>query len=425
MSWKASAWAKEQRLGSPSAKSILMCLADYADPDGVIKGWASQSELSASAEVSERTAREWLQRLEEWGLVERRRQQRPNGARAADWIVLRLDRTVTDGSERCRTLKNSDGEESLPADSAGRTYRQPDADPTGNQAHPTGNQFRAYKDNPPIEPPLPSQSARAGAREREGDSGEEVDRSDVPGTAPFEKRVMRFCNGRGYVAGPWKDWDTSSPGWIAKQFAKLTSEERAEAERWRDAYLVDIAGRGKEPVVVGNFLSGKLWTGLDPALLDRIEKRRTAQLAPEDRPQPDGWAKCLGPIGMAWLFGQLLAGPADPARTTGAILIRADLVAAWPTVADFAMRQRGRGGAIFGNRWHERRELMEAAPKGSAVWEAWRAEFDARRWPWLPVFDELDVLWAPKGGPAALDAFDAAIRNEAKDHDGGGREAAE
>lgn len=65
MSWKASAWAKEQRLGSPSAKSILMCLADYADPNGLIKGWASQADLAEAAEVSERTAREWLQRLED------------------------------------------------------------------------------------------------------------------------------------------------------------------------------------------------------------------------------------------------------------------------------------------------------------------------------------------------------------------------
>ena len=42
---------------------------------------------------------------------------------------------------------------------------------------------------------------------------------DRPQRAAFQKRVMRFCNGRGFAAGAWTDWDTSSPEWIARQFA--------------------------------------------------------------------------------------------------------------------------------------------------------------------------------------------------------------
>lgn len=441
MSWKASAWAKDQRLGSPSAKSILMCLADYADPDGRIKGWASQSELAAAAEVSERTAREWLQRLEDWGLVERQRQQRPSGARAADHIVLRLDRSVTDGAERCRREK--DGEETtdveathreathleaphleatgLPAEIAGRSNRQPDAEPTGNEAQPTGNQFRAYKDNPPLEPPLPSQQERAEAREREGDEGQ--GREDDPGSADFQKRVMRLCNGRGFVAGPWKDWDTSSPGWIAGQFAKLAPAERAEAERWRDAYLLDIAARGKGPVSIGVFLRDRLWTGLDTAILDRAQRQRSQQLTPEDRAQPDGWAKCLGPVGMAFLVCKLLEGPADATKAAQPLLTDQALREAWPAVWWWRASQRQKSGAVFGPKFQALKDAMEAVPQGSAVLEAWRRDFDARAWPWQNVFDGLDAVWLPRGGPGGLDAFEAALRGS--DHDDGRRDAAE
>ncbi|MBX3751928.1 MAG: helix-turn-helix domain-containing protein, partial [Opitutaceae bacterium] len=109
MSWKASAWAKEQRLGSPAAKSILMCLADSADAD-TAACWPSQARLAEDAEVSERTAREWLQRLEEWGLIERQRRNRASGARASDMIVLKLDLRITDGAERCRAIKENGDE---------------------------------------------------------------------------------------------------------------------------------------------------------------------------------------------------------------------------------------------------------------------------------------------------------------------------
>jgi hypothetical protein len=101
LSWKASAWAKEQRLGSPAAKSILLCLGDYAEPEKA-SCWPSQEQLASDAEVSERTARDWLQRLEDWGLIERQRRTGAKGARANDLIVLKLDRKVLDGAERMR-----------------------------------------------------------------------------------------------------------------------------------------------------------------------------------------------------------------------------------------------------------------------------------------------------------------------------------
>lgn len=151
MSWKASAWAKSQRLGSPAAKGILLCLADYADPEKS-ECWPSQQQLADDAEVSERTVRDWLQRLESWGLICRKRRARTSGARSSDLIVLCLGTVVTDGADRivaekeASTTGDSDLLEGLPAETAGRAYRQPAAEPTGNHC-------RAYKEEPSIEPP--------------------------------------------------------------------------------------------------------------------------------------------------------------------------------------------------------------------------------------------------------------------------------
>lgn len=99
MSRRALAWAKEQRLGSPIGKAILMCLAGCADPK-TAELVLSRSQLMADAEVSERSLRYWLPRLEQWGLI-----ARPDGVASAarDSITLRLDARVLDGAERLDT----------------------------------------------------------------------------------------------------------------------------------------------------------------------------------------------------------------------------------------------------------------------------------------------------------------------------------
>ena len=239
---------------------------------------------------------------------------------------------------------------------------------------------------------------------------------DTPGTAAFQKRVMRFCSGRGFIAGPWPDWDANaSPEWIARRFAALTSEERLEAERWRDPYLLDIAARKKVPIVVGNFFKGKAWTGLDPAILDRVEKLRQGKLAPDERAKPDGWAACLGPVGMARLFATLLAGPADAAAARGPLLTDPLLRAAWPQVFEWQALLRMKGGVVFGPRWHALKAVMEPVPQGTAGLADWKAAFAERGWPWLAAFDRAEVVYCPKGGPAqGLGAFERALR-EASD----------
>jgi len=414
MSWKASAWAKEQRLGSPSAKSILMCLADYADPDGRIKGWASQADLSASAEVSERTAREWLQRLEDWGLLERHHQQKANGARAADWIVLRLDRAVTDGAERCRALKEGEDSEILPANSAGRTNRQPDADPTGNEAHPTGNQFRAYKEEPPLEPPLPSHQERADAREREAD-----ERKKAEGAYWRMVRVWPQLNGLPKDKG-------------IKAFLALSPEDRQAAERRFPGWLDLLKAQHKDHVPTPSTYFGK-------RLFDDVADPAEAQ------PEPV-LAKPFGKAFGAFRMAKLLEGrePGAPIPALSATMRRA----VEQGVADEAALMRdmvrrygfravnGLHAAAADGRsvtlppgWDALGELTEAVRVGSERWEAWRALHDERGWPWLPDVGRVEWVYFPKGGPDGLVAFEHAVSvakaGIVKGRDDDGREAAE
>jgi hypothetical protein len=139
MSWRACAWAKDQRLGSPVGKSILLCVSEYADPE-TAQCFPSQARLAADAEVSDRTVRDWLARLERWGLISRERRTVASGARNSDMIIVHLDVNVTDGADRIeaesaeRKSQEADRhgdddvieepELALTENASGRTYRK-------------------------------------------------------------------------------------------------------------------------------------------------------------------------------------------------------------------------------------------------------------------------------------------------------------
>lgn len=88
MSIQAVAWAIDQKTGSAAGKVVLICLANYADEDG--QCWPSQKTIAEETELSERSVREWLQKLEDAGLLTRKSRRRDDGYRAADLICLAL-----------------------------------------------------------------------------------------------------------------------------------------------------------------------------------------------------------------------------------------------------------------------------------------------------------------------------------------------
>lgn len=411
MSWKASAWAKEQRLGSPAAKSILLCLADYADAERA-ECWPSQAQLAADAEVSERTAREWLQRLEDWGLLHRARRTRANGARASDMIVLNLDANVRDGVERCREIRAETGPDGpvLPAESAGRINRQPDADPTGNEQQPTGNQCRAYKEEPPIEPPSgTSHQAREGARE----SKKFEDRKKIEAAYWRMIRVWPKLNGLPKDTG-------------LKAFMALSSEDRDTAARRFPNWLAALKAQGKDHVHQPSTYFAK-------RLFDDIPD-------PQDAPPEPVLAKPFGKPFGAFRMAKLLQGREMGASIPGLTATERRLVdegaadesALWaekvrrygfPTVNRLHDAAAEGRSVTLSPEWREHGELTERVKVGSDLWCAWEAEHARRGWPWWPDPGKQDWVYFPAGGPVGLGAFEAAIRGNG--NDGDRREAAE
>lgn len=405
-------------MGTCIRKLVLLKLIDACEDDGS-RIFPAIATVARAAQCSPRQVQREIRAFLEIGLLTLVREG-GKGRRSTNEYALDLDvlgAISRDGWDAYADVRGGiakgDTQSPLDDDAKGDTG---DADRVTPET-PKGD-IRSHTTPPDssIEP-----SERAEAREREGES-EDQDLGDTPGTAAFDKRVMRFCNGTKFAAGPWPDWDTSSPGWIGRQFGKLDAAERMEAERWRDAYLLDMRQRGKSPVTVGIFLRDKLWTGLDSAILARVDRVKAGR--PVEEAKPDGWAKCLGPVGMAFLFGKMLAGPADAELAARPFLSDAMLREAWPAVWWWQASQRQKGGGVFADAWHGLRDQMVPVPADSGAMAEWKAEFTRRGWRWLAALDGLDVVYCPKGGPAGLSAFEAAV-NEGQGDDGGEREAAE
>lgn len=150
MSIQAVAWAIRQKVGSPTGKVLLLCLANYADENG--ECWPSQTTISNEAELGERATRDWLKALEDAGFIERRRRNRADGSRTSDLFRLCLEK---------RTENPPSG---LPAKSAGRPNQ-----PAGSSA-PTGISRRAYRQEMPGNEPVrePSEEPTTSAHARGG-----------------------------------------------------------------------------------------------------------------------------------------------------------------------------------------------------------------------------------------------------------------
>lgn len=220
----------------------------------------------------------------------------------------------------------------------------------------------------------------------------------------------------------WREWPYGSVGSRPEAFKvwrNLTEEARAAARasisRWIAAYRAE--GRKYLPAL-STYLGEKLWENLP----DQV---------PEPAKPIEG--KPWGPHWAGVCHRDLLTvAPIPPPPPPSEFLRR--LV---DEDSDAGRAERLRRQADYGwpavKRWHEaaanRRSiaiapqdvwlanLMEFVPLVSPVFEAWRAEYERRGWPWLPDPGGMKGVFFPAGGPEALDAFEAAIRGTGNDGD--------
>lgn len=86
MSVEAITWAYRQTGMGPTAKLLLITVADGANKEGVC--FRGQAGLAEFCELSKRAVGNNLKKLEERGLIARTPRFRPNGSRTSDWMVL-------------------------------------------------------------------------------------------------------------------------------------------------------------------------------------------------------------------------------------------------------------------------------------------------------------------------------------------------
>ncbi len=419
MSWKACGWAKSQRLGSPSAKAILLCLADSA-PEPNFYCYASQATIASDSECSPRTVWEWLKRLEEWGLITRsrrvveqsnRKKARKGGAREADGFTLNLEVCVTDGAERLRSEKNgasvSPDADVLLANIANRSepsYSQSEHVLIATSDAPTRNHCDTYKEEPFIEPyKRTSQGAREGAHARETDR---ISDKEKEGEKSLDRAFWKLIR-------DWPDLGGMPKVQHKAAFLDLSPEDRVAAAANRDRWLAHLRkiGRTYTPAP-SKYFGEKLWQDLPPI--------------------PDSAAAAAplaAPFGKRWtaeLLGILLSGPVSPLPRPTAFI--AGLIAKGDE-----MGERERRAHVARHGYPSAKAMLDAAddrrgwPVGDAVdplgadmvpvmvespeFEVWRAEFEQRGWPWLPSLGTQPVVYFPKGGPDGLAQFASKAAN--------------
>lgn len=86
MSITSVAWALRLKVGSPTLKTVLIAVANYADENG--KCWPSTKRLAEDTELTKRSILTALKGLEEKGLIRRTERRREDGSRASDIIEL-------------------------------------------------------------------------------------------------------------------------------------------------------------------------------------------------------------------------------------------------------------------------------------------------------------------------------------------------
>lgn len=126
MSIQAVAWAIDQKTGSAAGKVVLICLANYADETGTC--WPSQETIAAETELSERSVREWLQKLEDAGFLTRERRQRQDGYRASDLIVLAVKNLPAKSAAKAKSYRHL--APTLPEPVAAPTSFEPPLEPS-------------------------------------------------------------------------------------------------------------------------------------------------------------------------------------------------------------------------------------------------------------------------------------------------------
>lgn len=388
-------------MGTCIRKLVLLKLIDACEDDGS-RIFPAIATIARAAQCSSRQAQREIRAMLDAGLLHLVREG-GKGPRSTNEYRLDLDmlgRIARDGWEAACGDKGdtqSPLEEAEKGDTgdAPRVTGEPDKGDNGSRTTPP---------DPSPDPSIERERASAGEEDR--------------------KKIERLFD------RAWRDWPAVSAGsrpeafrvWLSlSQEARQTARERIL--RWLAAWKA--AGRDHIPAF-SRYLRERRWEALPedvPAASDVVEgkpwgphwssvcHREMLIVAPASAPPP-----------TSEFMRSRLAQEDEVGR---AERLRRQAEYGWPKVRqwfDSAMRARSIS-VSSGDVWMA--GLMEFVPREAQVFADWRAEYERRGWMWIHDPGLPRGAFFPRGGPDGLGAFEAAIRGEAKDHDGGGCEAAE
>jgi hypothetical protein len=233
MSFKAEAWAVEQKTGSPHSKLILLLLARRADDNGIC--WPSQINLANQSEQSDDTVQRHLEKLDEGLFIRRARNRRTRGRWPGFFYQLLMPGVVIhelpNGPAKKRANGATPGASSEPQPAA-RTGPLPAASPRRSQrlhrAAPSGVES---SDESSVEPsssePSGTMAAGSAADRRRATRGKKQNREDL-----LQDRIARRLDALG--ANGWGILQAMNPD----QLAQIVLLERQGHLDDRDLYNI-------------------------------------------------------------------------------------------------------------------------------------------------------------------------------------------
>jgi hypothetical protein len=386
-------------MGTCARKLVLLKLIDACEDDGS-RIFPAIATIARAAQCSTRQVQRELQAFRDIGLI-RLVREGGKGPRSTNEYSLDLDvlqqLSKSGWGSVSVDVSETKGDTVSPLSEAekgdiGDAVRvTPETDKGDSACHPT--------------PPDPSldPSIEREARARKSDE---------------EKIAKRWL--KRHFAGVWPDYAYQSEATAVRAAIALTDDEKAAAVDRMPDYLAGEKGKGR--CAYGVYLAEKRW--------ERLPPKAVAPVLP-------AYAPAFGPVWGAIVFRDLLtvaplvsalkgweeraieAGTIDRERTVRGNRARTG----WPRVNAMYQSATAGRGVQFGEAETALGAMTEFVVLDSQLWRMWQTEFELRGWPWLPAPGRGAYL--PVGGPAGLEAFEAAIKRGKQADDGDEREAAE
>ncbi|MEM6381099.1 MAG: helix-turn-helix domain-containing protein [Pseudomonadota bacterium] len=293
MSFQALNWVKSMQLGDSSARFVAYMLANYADEEGTC--FPTIAMLAGDTDLSERTVRDAIKRLEDKALVTKVRQRNQDGTLGRNRYKLALE-----GKPKLHA-ENGSKEAGPPADIAAGDEQsspaEPDAHPAATDAHPAATAAGPIKDKPSSEPPLePSSVEREGAQAREPvarersslateRTGETSTQTETQIPPPAPPKTIPFSK----FWPKWPDRVASSKPQAQRVWDTITDSDRQAAIDGITPFheVLKRKKRGAIPAA-STYLAERKWEDLDGEAVSGA-----AYLPPEIKPYSPLWTAAL------------------------------------------------------------------------------------------------------------------------------------